>query len=115
MRLSAGINELVAYRRSAHLVSLARPSRLLAWRCYSCASRSLPHPTHRLHRPRLPRSDWRWWHDPALWALRHSTNCDFEVSVVAISGNAPWRKGLEALAIGLYRQQHGRSPTVNFG
>src|SRR5262249_22026916 len=28
---------------------------------------------------------------------------------------APWRKGLEALAVALHRQQSGRSPTVNFG
>jgi hypothetical protein len=52
---------------------------------------------------------------PALWALRHSTNCDFEVSTVPIVGDTSWRKGLEALAISLYRQEHGRSPTVNFG
>ena len=52
---------------------------------------------------------------PALWALRHATGCDFEISVVPVEGSTPWRKGLEALAIGLYRQEHGRSPTIEFG
>lgn len=52
---------------------------------------------------------------PALWALRDETGCDFEVSVVPVTGSTPWRKGLEALAIGLYRQEHGQSPTVEFG
>lgn len=52
---------------------------------------------------------------PALWALRDETGCDFEVSVVPVTGSTPWRKGLEALAIGLYRQEYGQSPTVEFG
>lgn len=52
---------------------------------------------------------------PALWALRQLTERPYEVSVVSIEGSTPWRKGLEALAIGLYRQEHRRSPTVNFG
>ena len=52
---------------------------------------------------------------PALWALSHQTGEDFEVSVVPVEGSTPWRKGLEALAIARYRQQHGRSPTVEFG
>jgi hypothetical protein len=52
---------------------------------------------------------------PALWALYHQTGEDFEVSVVRVAGSTPWRKGLEALAIALYRQEHGRSPTVEFG
>lgn len=52
---------------------------------------------------------------PALWALYHQTGEDFEVSVVPVEGSTPWRKGLEALAIALYRQEHGRSPTVEFG
>lgn len=52
---------------------------------------------------------------PALWALRHGSGCEFEVSVAPIDGSTPWRKGTEALAIGLYRQDHGRSPTVEFG
>jgi hypothetical protein len=52
---------------------------------------------------------------PALWALRHATGCDFEVSVTPIEGSTPWRKGLEALAIDLYRQEHRCSPTIEFG
>jgi len=52
---------------------------------------------------------------PALWALSHQTGEDFEVSVVPVEGSTPWRKGLEALAIAPYRQQHGRSPTLEFG
>ena len=52
---------------------------------------------------------------PALWALRHQSGCDFEVSVLPVQGSTPWRKGLEALAISLYRQAYGRSPTINFG
>ncbi len=52
---------------------------------------------------------------PALWALYHQTGEDFEVSVVPVEGSTPWRKGLEALATALYRHEHGRSPTVEFG
>src|SRR5262249_2210442 len=52
---------------------------------------------------------------PALWALRHSTGEPFEVSVAIVTGSDPWRKGLEALAISLFRQEHGRSPMVNVG
>ncbi len=52
---------------------------------------------------------------PALWALRHGTACDFEASVVPIEGSTQWRKGWEAVAISLYRQDHGKSPTVEFG
>src|SRR5262245_27203876 len=52
---------------------------------------------------------------PALWALLHGTGVPFEVSVAAVEGSDAWRKGLEALAISLYRQEYGRSPTVNFG
>ncbi len=52
---------------------------------------------------------------PALWALRHSTGCDFEVAATPVAGTTPWRKGLEAVAIGLYRQERGASPTVEFG
>jgi hypothetical protein len=52
---------------------------------------------------------------PALWALAHATGAEFEASVCPVAGATPWRKGLEALAIALYRQQHGRSPTVSFG
>jgi hypothetical protein len=52
---------------------------------------------------------------PALWALRDSQACSFEVSVSPVSGSTQWRKGLEALAISLYRQERLQSPTVNFG
>lgn len=63
---------------------------------------------------------------PALWALRHNSGCSFEVSVLPIQGETSWqflssierqkqwRMGLEALAISLYRQEYGSSPTVNF-
>jgi hypothetical protein len=52
---------------------------------------------------------------PALWALRHALGCTFEASVLPVTGDAPYRKALEALAIALYRQSYRRSPTVNFG
>src|SRR5215218_4642994 len=52
---------------------------------------------------------------PALWALFHPTAEEFEASVVPVEGSTPWRKGLEALAIALYRQERGRSPTIEFG
>ena len=44
---------------------------------------------------------------PALWTLYHQTGEAFEASVVPVEGSTPWRKGLEALAIALYRQAHG--------
>jgi hypothetical protein len=52
---------------------------------------------------------------PALWALYHQTGDDFEVSVVPGEGPTPCCKGLEALALALYRQEHGSSPTIEFG
>lgn len=52
---------------------------------------------------------------PALWAIRHKSGCDFEVSVAPIDGDPPWRKALECVAIALYRQERGHSPTFNFG
>ncbi|WP_455901539.1 GIY-YIG nuclease family protein [Rhodococcus gordoniae] len=52
---------------------------------------------------------------PALWALRHATGCEFEVSFAATDGDSHTRKGQEALAVGLYRQEFGASPTVQFG
>lgn len=52
---------------------------------------------------------------PALWALLHSTSCRFEVSAIRARETATWRKGLEAVAIALYRQEKGQSPTANFG
>jgi len=52
---------------------------------------------------------------PALWALRHKSGCEFEVSVAVVEGSTPWRKDLEAVAIALYRQEYGESPLANFG
>jgi len=52
---------------------------------------------------------------PALWALRHSLSCSFEASVVPVPGDASYRKGLEALAVAIYRQARRQSPTANFG
>lgn len=52
---------------------------------------------------------------PALWAVLHEEPCAFEVSVADLGGDAARRKGLEALAISLYRQRTGRSPNLNFG
>lgn len=52
---------------------------------------------------------------PGLWALRHALGCTFEASVLPIQGDTRHRKGLEALALALYRQRCGQSPTVNFG
>lgn len=40
---------------------------------------------------------------PALWALRASSCCEFEVSVINLLGADTWRKGMEALALSLYR------------
>ena len=51
---------------------------------------------------------------PGLWALRQE-GCDFEVSVTVVDGTTQKRKTLEAVAIMLYRLEHGRSPTLNFG
>ena len=44
---------------------------------------------------------------PTLWALRHANGGEFQISVVPIVGETPWRKGLEALAISLYREEYG--------
>ena len=52
---------------------------------------------------------------PALWALLHATGTPFEASFCPVTGDTPWRKSLEAVAIARHRQRHGRSPTVNFG
>jgi hypothetical protein len=52
---------------------------------------------------------------PALWALLHNSGIPFEVAVAVVEGTDAWRKGMEAVAISLYRQDQGRSPTVNFG
>ena len=52
---------------------------------------------------------------PALWAIRQLTGAEYEVSVAPVAGTTPWRKGLEALAVALHRQEFRRSPTTNFG
>jgi hypothetical protein len=52
---------------------------------------------------------------PALWALRHSEQAEWEVSFSIVDQGPAARKGLEALAITLYRREHGVSPTVCFG
>ena len=52
---------------------------------------------------------------PGLWALRHSLGCEFQASVTPIVGSTPWRKGMEAVAIALYRQGRQASPTLEFG
>ena len=51
---------------------------------------------------------------PALWALVQ-LGATLEVSIAPVEGTTPWRKGLEAVVIALYRQRHRASPNVNFG
>lgn len=54
---------------------------------------------------------------PALWAHRQS-GVELEVSVCpldSLESDTQGRKGLEALAISLYRQEHKASPGFNFG
>lgn len=51
---------------------------------------------------------------PALWALLDQSHCQFEVSFLPIHESNIYRKGLETLAIALYRQQHQASPNFNF-
>ena len=52
---------------------------------------------------------------PALWALRHHDDCDFEASVAVAKGETPWLKALEATTITLYRLETRQSPYVSFG
>src|SRR5260221_1875155 len=52
---------------------------------------------------------------PALWALRQATGCAFEISVMPYTGPNTMRLGLEAVAVATYRQEYGRSPTIQFG
>jgi hypothetical protein len=52
---------------------------------------------------------------PGLWALRRQGGRDFETSTVVVEGRPSVRLELEALAIALYRQEHGASPSLNFG
>ncbi|HEU4557561.1 MAG TPA: GIY-YIG nuclease family protein [Longimicrobium sp.] len=51
---------------------------------------------------------------PGLWALLRE-GARFEVSFACVEGSTSWRKGMEALAIALYRQDHRQSPSLNFG
>jgi len=53
---------------------------------------------------------------PGLWALLQDRQTPFEVSVMPLPGvDVAVRKGQESLAISLHRQEHGVSPTINFG
>lgn len=52
---------------------------------------------------------------PALWAQQQLTNEPYEASTCSIESDLRWRRALEAIATALYRQEHGRSPTFNFG
>jgi hypothetical protein len=52
---------------------------------------------------------------PGLWALRQSSPQPLEAEFCPIDGTTPWRKGLEAVAIAVHRQEHQRSPTLSFG
>lgn len=52
---------------------------------------------------------------PALWALKDKYNCEFEVSVTTINGTKQWIKGMEALALSIYRIKKRKSPNYNFG
>ena len=53
---------------------------------------------------------------PALWAMRDKEGCEYEASVCPQpDSSTPQRKGWECVAIALYRQENGQSPTFNFG
>jgi hypothetical protein len=52
---------------------------------------------------------------PALWAQWHVGGEDYEASTCPVEGDARRQKALECVAIALYRQEHRRSPTFNFG
>jgi hypothetical protein len=52
---------------------------------------------------------------PALWAQRQIGGEEYEASVCPLDVDGRRRKGLECVAIALYRQEHRRSPTFNFG
>ena len=51
---------------------------------------------------------------PALWVQFHLGHI-LEVSICVIDSDTQWRKGLEAVAISCYRQDHQSSPIFNFG
>ena len=53
---------------------------------------------------------------PGLWALLQDRQTPFEVSVMQLPGvDVAARKGQESLEVSLHRQEHGVSPTINFG
>lgn len=52
---------------------------------------------------------------PALWSLRHQSQASFEAEFCPVQGSTQVRKGLEAVAIAVHRQEFHRSPTFNFG
>ncbi len=52
---------------------------------------------------------------PGFWALIQDHDCEFEVSVVEVSGGVAVRKGMECLLISEHRVEHGCSPTLSFG
>ena len=53
---------------------------------------------------------------PGLWALLQDRQTPFEVSVMPLPGvDVAVRKGQESLTVSLHRQEHGVSPTINFG
>ena len=53
---------------------------------------------------------------PGLWALLQDRQTPFKVSVMPLPGvEVAARKGQESLAVSLHRQEHGVSPTINFG
>jgi hypothetical protein len=47
--------------------------------------------------------------------MRDREGCDFEASVLPVAADAQIRKGLEALAVSLYRVEAGESPAAKFG
>ena len=53
---------------------------------------------------------------PGLWALLQDRRIPFEVSTMQLPGvDVAIRKGQESLEVSLHRQEHGVSPTINFG
>jgi hypothetical protein len=67
-----------------------------------------------IYRPEMPYRDPHTV-APALWAQRQLGGEEYEASTCRIVGDARWRKALEWVALGFYRQKHRRSPTFNFG
>ena len=66
----------------------------------------------------LPEMPYRDPHTagPGLWALQQISPQPLEAEFCPTEGTAPpRRKGLEAAALAVHRQEHHRSPTINFG